>query len=48
MDRVLVVSLALALWLALLQYGVSASRLGESRVSYAVLDDAVRPYLIAR
>ncbi len=40
--------LSLVVWLALLQYGVSTARLGESESSYGVLDDSVRPYLLAR
>ncbi len=40
--------LSLTVWLALLQYGMSTARLGESESSYGVLDDSVRPYLLAR
>ncbi len=37
--------LSLVVILALVQYGVRTSRLGESRDSYGVLDDSVRPFL---
>ncbi len=42
--------LSLAVLLALVQYGTSTARLGESESSYCtgVLDDSVRPYLVAR
>ncbi len=40
--------LSLAVLLALIQYGMSTARLGEKKYSYGVLDDTVRPYLLAR
>ncbi len=40
--------LSLAVWLALVQYGTTTARLGESESSYGVLDDTVRPFLVAR
>ncbi len=40
--------LPLVVWLALVQYGMSTARLGESESSYGVLDDSVRPFLVAR
>ncbi len=40
--------LSLAVWLALVQYGISTARLGESESSYGVLDNSVRPFLVAR
>ncbi len=40
--------LSLAVWLSLVQYGMSTARLGESESHYGVLDDSVRPFLVAR
>ncbi len=40
--------LSLAVWLSLVQYGMSTARLGESESSYGVLDNSVRPFLVAR
>ncbi len=40
--------LSLVVWLALVQYGMTTARLGESESSYGVLDDSVRPFLVAR
>ncbi len=40
--------LSLAVWLSLFQYGMSTARLGESESSYGILDDSVRPFLVAR
>ncbi len=49
-TKKLALLLSLAVLLALVEYGASTARLGESESSYGtgVLDDSVRPYLVAR
>ncbi len=44
----LVLCLSLAICLSLTSYGWRTARLGERKDSYGVLDDAVKPFLVAR
>ncbi len=47
-TKTLALLLSLAVWLSLVQYGMTTARLGESESSYGDLDDSVRPFLVAR
>ena len=48
MDKRLAKLLCLAIWLALVHHGRSTAHLGERIDSYCVLDDTVKPFLIAK